>query len=63
MEYLKEDIKYCKHFVQSHVLMMVSEGLYFHDDSVGNGHIRMLFIDVLTRRFLLRAHTMVTLIN
>lgn len=44
---------------------MVSEGLWFNEEttSVDNAHIRMLFIDVLTRRFLLRSITILTLIK
>lgn len=61
---LSQDITMCMDDVQPHTLMMVREGLWFHEerDEVANGHIRMLFIDVLTRRFLLRSQTMLTVI-
>ena len=44
---------------------MVTEGLYFNRESehCGNGHVRMMFIDVLTRRFLLRTNVILGMIG
>ena len=42
----------CGRFVDSEVISMLKTGLVFQPEN--NQHIRMNFIDVLTRRFLLR---------
>jgi hypothetical protein len=65
VQHLLADIRKLKKVVPPHVLTMVQEGLMFNEETHNrdNGHIRMLFIDVLTRRFLLRANAVMTLVK
>ena len=64
MERLKSDIKMCERHISRSVVDMLKEGLWFNEESrdADNAHIRMLFIDVLTRRYLLRSNTVMLLI-
>jgi len=56
-----QDIDELADYVGPTYVNYLKTGLIFNNDS--NQHIRMLFIDVLTRRFLLRAYVTLTLIK
>jgi len=65
VKHLLKDIQMCGIYAQDNVVLMVKEGLWFNVETkkIGNGHIRMMFIDVLARRFLLRSHVILHLIQ
>lgn len=62
---LNRDISTMQRYASPKLLDMVTEGLYFNEETehCGNGHIRMMFLDVLTRRFLLRSNVILQLIQ
>ena len=55
----------CRKHTSKEAVEMITEGLWFNEESkdVDNAHIRMLFLDVLTRRFLLRSTTVLAMIR